>query len=65
MNERAIRAIQIVKAEINDDSTTAQNVTKKEVSRELDVKCKDFTNVKQYVCPQGAATEPAVMETVV
>ena len=50
--------------ESNNGSKTAQNVTKKEVSKELNVKCKELTNVQQYVCPQGAGTEPPVKETV-
>ena len=52
------------KEESNNGSTTAQNVTKKEVSKELNVKCKELTNVQQYVCPRGAGTEPPVRETV-
>ena len=48
--------------ERNDDSTTAQNITKKEVSEELDVKCKILTNGQQYVFPKGAGTEPPVRE---
>ena len=46
--------------ESNNGSTTAQNVTKKDVN----VKYKELTNVQQYVCPQGAGTEPPVKETV-
>ena len=34
------------------------------MSKELDVKCKEFTNVQQYVSPQGAGTEPPVKKTV-
>ena len=30
----------------------------------MDVKCKELANVHQYVCPQGASTEPPVRETV-
>ena len=35
--------------ESNNGSLTAQNVTKKEVSKELIVKCKELTNVQQHV----------------
>ena len=34
------------------------------MSKELNVKCKELTNVQQYVCPRGAGTEPPVRETV-
>ena len=34
------------------------------MSKELDVECKELTNVQQYVCPQGADTKPPVRETV-
>ena len=33
--------------ESNNGSRTAQNVTKKDVSKELNVKCKELTNVQQ------------------
>ena len=42
--------------ESNNSSTTAENFIKKEVSKELNVKCKELTNVQQYVCPRGAGT---------
>ena len=48
----------------NDDSTTPQNATKKEVEKELHVKCKELTNVQQYVCFRGAGAEPPVRKTV-
>ena len=51
--------------ESNNGSRTAQNVTKKDVSKELNVKCKELTNVQQYVCPGGAGTGAPVRETVV
>ena len=50
--------------ESNNDSTTAQNVTKKEMSKEMDVKCKELTKGQQYVCPRGAGSEPPLRETV-
>ena len=46
----------------NNDSTTAQDVTKRKMSKELDMKCKELTNMQQYVCHQRAATEPPVRE---
>ena len=50
--------------ESNNDPTTDQNVTKNEVSKELDVQCKGLTNVRQYAYPRGTGTEPQVRETV-
>lgn len=46
----------------NNDSTTAQDVTKRKMSKELDMKCKELTNMQQYVCHQRATTEPPVRE---
>ena len=37
--------------ESNNDSTTAQNITKMEVSKELDVKREELKDVQKYVCP--------------
>ena len=48
------------KEESNVDSTTTQNATKKEVSKELNVMCKELTNKQQFVCPPGAGTKPTV-----
>lgn len=31
----------------NNDSTTAQDVTKRKMSKELDMKCKELTNMQQ------------------
>ena len=50
--------------ESKDDSTTAKNVTKKEVSKDFNVKCKELTNVQQSACPGAAGTEPPVRKTV-
>ena len=52
------------KEKSNDDSATAQNVTKKEVSKELDVKCKELIYTPQYVRYRGAGTKPPVRKTV-
>lgn len=30
----------------------------------MDLKCKELTNVQQYICLSGACTEPPVRETV-
>ena len=46
----------------NNDSTTAQDVTKRKMSKKLDMKCKELTNMQQYVCHQRATTEPPVRE---
>ena len=37
--------------ESNNDSTTAQNITKMEVSKELDVKREELKDMQKYVCP--------------
>ena len=50
--------------ESNNDSATAQNVTKKEVSKKLNVKCEKLTKLQEYVCLWEAGSEPPVRETV-
>ena len=50
--------------ESKNDSTTAQNVTKKEVSKKLNVKCEDLTKLQEYVCLREAGSETSVRETV-
>ena len=47
-----------------DPPMIVKDITKKEVSEELDVKCKELTAVQQYVLPPGADREPPIRERV-
>ena len=46
----------------NNDSTTAQNVTMKEVSKELDMNCKELTNKYATVCMSSRSSYRATSE---
>ena len=46
------------------ETTAVTSNTKKVLTRQLEEKCKELTDVRQYVCPQGASNEPPVRSAV-